>query len=117
MKQSLKKNLEKNQFFQPNTNFRENMVKNLMEEVSRYALVGGAIASKYDFAEGYIKLYGESGISLIERIYKGFEEEMTEHGIGTISELYNGDPPHRGKGAISQAWSIAELLRVSNMIE
>ncbi|MBN2175077.1 MAG: glycogen debranching enzyme family protein [Bacteroidales bacterium] len=68
------------------------------------------------FAEGYIKLYGEEGKLLIERIYKGFEETMVEHGIGTISELYNGDPPHTAKGAISQAWSIAELLRISNML-
>jgi predicted glycogen debranching enzyme len=69
------------------------------------------------FAEGYIKLYGEQGVSFISRIYKGFEEVITEHGVGTISELYNGDPPHIAKGAISQAWSVAELLRVGKMIK
>ena len=35
---------------------------------------------------------------------------MTQHGISTISEVYNGDPPYVGKGAISQAWSVAALL-------
>jgi glycogen debranching enzyme len=42
---------------------------------------------------------------------------MSEHGIGTVSELYDGDPPYKPSGAISQAWSISELLRVNNMLE
>jgi glycogen debranching enzyme len=41
---------------------------------------------------------------------------MTEHGIGTISEIYDGDPPHTARGAVSQAWSVAELLRIHGMI-
>ena len=41
---------------------------------------------------------------------------MAEHGIGTISELYDGDPPYRPSGAISQAWSVSELLRVNQML-
>ena len=41
---------------------------------------------------------------------------MTNGGIGTISEIYDGDPPHEAKGAISQAWSVAELLRIKQMI-
>ena len=69
------------------------------------------------FAEGYLKLHGKGGIHFIKELYNGFEEEMNEHGIGTISELYNGDPPHKGKGAISQAWSVAELLRINYLIK
>ncbi|MBC8486626.1 MAG: glycogen debranching enzyme family protein [Bacteroidetes bacterium] len=69
------------------------------------------------FAEGYLKLHGKGGIHFIKELYNGFEEEMNEHGIGTISELYYGDPPHRGKGAISQAWSVAELLRINYLIK
>jgi glycogen debranching enzyme len=42
---------------------------------------------------------------------------MTEHGIGTISEIYDGDPPHEPRGCISQAWSVAEVLRAKMMIE
>ena len=42
---------------------------------------------------------------------------MLEAGIGTISELYYGDPPYKGKGAISQAWSVAELLRINHLIK
>jgi predicted glycogen debranching enzyme len=69
------------------------------------------------FAEAWLRLYEESGISYITKLYKGFEEVITEHGIGTISELYDGDIPYRPSGAISQAWSVSELLRVGNMLE
>ena len=69
------------------------------------------------FAEGWLNLYEQSGVSFIEKIYLGFEEVMSEHGIGTISELYDGDPPHAGRGAISQASSVAELLRIDYLIK
>ncbi|MCX6250798.1 MAG: glycogen debranching enzyme N-terminal domain-containing protein [Bacteroidetes bacterium] len=69
------------------------------------------------FAEGYLKIYGKSGLPLIKSLYKGFEPVMTEHGIGTISEIYDGDPPHTARGAISQAWSVAELLRINWLIK
>ena len=69
------------------------------------------------FTEGYLKLHGKSGLSFIKTVYNGFEQVMTEHGIGTISEIYDGDPPHAAKGAISQAWSVAELLRMDWLIK
>jgi len=68
------------------------------------------------FADGYLKLHGKSGLSLIKRYLSEFENEMTETGIGTISELFYGNPPHKGKGAISHAWSVAELLRTNYII-
>ena len=52
-----------------------------------------------------------------DSLYKGFEVEMTDYGIGTIPEIFDGDPPHRARGAISQAWSVAELLRISWLIK
>lgn len=69
------------------------------------------------FAEAWLKLHEEGGVAFITKIYKGFEEVMPEHGIGTISELYDGDPPYRPSGAISQAWSVSELLRVKYLLE
>jgi predicted glycogen debranching enzyme len=69
------------------------------------------------FAEAWLKLYEESGVSFITKMYHGFEQVMPEHGIGTISELYDGDPPYRPSGAISQAWSVAELLRVHALLQ
>lgn len=69
------------------------------------------------FAEAWLRLYEQSGIQFITKIYHGFEEVITEHGIGTISELYDGDPPYRPSGAISQAWSVSELIRVGNLLD
>ena len=40
-----------------------------------------------------------------------FEGTLREAGLGTISEIFDGDPPHNPRGCISQAWSVAEILR------
>ncbi|OFX18836.1 MAG: amylo-alpha-1,6-glucosidase [Bacteroidetes bacterium GWA2_31_9] len=69
------------------------------------------------FVEGYLKLHEKSGVSFAEKIYNNFQEDMAYHGIGSISEIYDGDPPHRPKGAISQAWSVAEILRIRTLID
>lgn len=69
------------------------------------------------FCEGYINLYKDCGLYKIQKIIEGFESTMNEHGIGTISEIYDGDPPHKPRGAISQAWSVAALLRIIDKVE
>ena len=69
------------------------------------------------FADAYLKLQGDNGKSFIENLFMDFENEMSKDGIGTISEIYEGDPPYEGRGGISQAWSIAELLRINKMIK
>ena len=40
-----------------------------------------------------------------------FTEQVTRTGLGTVSEIFDGDPPHSPRGCISQAWSVAEPLR------
>ena len=40
-----------------------------------------------------------------------FSEQMLQAGLGTVSEIFDGDPPHLPRGCISQAWSVAEPLR------
>lgn len=40
-----------------------------------------------------------------------FQDETFRAGLGTISEIFDGDPPHKSHGCISQAWSVAEPLR------
>jgi len=40
-----------------------------------------------------------------------FREETCRTGLGTISEVFEGDPPHDSRGCMSQAWSVAEPLR------
>ena len=69
------------------------------------------------FCEGYLKLYKEKGVEFVSKLIEGFKEVMCEHGISSISEIYDGNPPHKSKGAISQAWSVAEILRIMRLIE
>lgn len=69
------------------------------------------------YVEGYLKIHGKSGLIAARNIYTNFEETIREHGIGTISEIYEGDPPHRPDGTISQAWSVAELLRINFLLD
>jgi 4-alpha-glucanotransferase len=37
-------------------------------------------------------------------------DHLFDAGLGTISEIFDGDPPHRPKGAPAQAWSVATIL-------
>ncbi len=41
---------------------------------------------------------------------------LNDAGLGTISEYFDGDPPHTPRGCIAQAWSVAELLRSCHLI-
>jgi predicted glycogen debranching enzyme len=67
------------------------------------------------FAEAYLKLYGKNAVEEILAIYHGFEDTMTEDGIGTICEIYEGDPPHVGRGATSFAASVSEIYRIKHL--
>ncbi len=69
------------------------------------------------FCEAFLRLNKRSGIHLVKRLYQGFEEEMNKNGISTLSEIYDGNPPHEARGAISQAWSVSEVLRIKQLID
>ncbi len=69
------------------------------------------------FCEGWLKVYGNQGVQKVKRLIYGLEDVMSEHGVTTISEIYDGDPPHSPKGAISQAWSVGEVLRIIDILD
>lgn len=69
------------------------------------------------YVEAYLRIYGNSGIHMAQRIVYNFEEELTDRGIGTISELFDGNPPFRGRGGISYAMSVGEILRAHRLIK
>ena len=69
------------------------------------------------FCDGWLRVYGEGGVSRVRKLIMGFEETLTEAGISTISEIFDGDPPHSPRGAISQAWSVGEILRIFTLLE
>lgn len=61
-------------------------------------------------------VYGEGFISQAEDIVDGFKEDLLLYGIGTVGELYDGDPPHRPNGAISYAPSVGAILSIDKLI-
>jgi glycogen debranching enzyme len=69
------------------------------------------------YVRGYLEIHKNSGLPLVEKLYAGFQEVISEYGIGSIGEIFDGDPPHNPVGTISQAWSVAALLQISNMID
>lgn len=68
------------------------------------------------YIEAYLKIFGMSGLSFAENRVVSFEDEMSNNCIGTISELYDGNPPFTGRGAISFAMNVAEILRMLKLI-
>ena len=69
------------------------------------------------FVEAYLKVYKMSGVSFVMRIMAGFEPEMKELTLCTLSELYDGNPPFRGHGAMSFAMSVAEVIRAYTLMQ
>lgn len=69
------------------------------------------------YSRAYLSIYKESGRSFIERILVGLEAEMTELCVGTLSELYDGNPPYRGHGGMSYTMSVAGVLDVMDLLK
>ena len=68
------------------------------------------------YMEAYLRIYKMSGISFVERHLIGMEDEMVCHCIGTLPELFDGNPPFVGRGAISFAMNVAEILRILSLL-
>ena len=69
------------------------------------------------FARGFLDVHKKTGQNLVKKLFEDFEEDVSNRGIGSISEIYDGNPPHQARGAISQATGVAALLRINQMIE
>ena len=69
------------------------------------------------YMEASLKLYKRTRLSFIERQMVGYEDEMSYHCLGTISELFDGNPPFSGRGATSFAMNVAEILRALELLD
>ncbi|MDR1160994.1 MAG: amylo-alpha-1,6-glucosidase [Tannerellaceae bacterium] len=69
------------------------------------------------YLESYLRIFGKGGVSFVRRMLVSIEEEVKLHCIGTIPELFDGNPPFTGRGAISFAMNVASILRISKMLE
>lgn len=69
------------------------------------------------YLESYLKIFGKGGISFVERMLISMEEEMSLHCIGTLAETFDGNPPFKGRGAVSFAMNVAAMLRVLDLLK
>ncbi|AKB53191.1 glycogen debranching protein [Methanosarcina sp. A14] len=65
------------------------------------------------YVKAYRKVnnYSEDSLENMRNLLKGFDMQLETAGIGSISEVFDGDHPHSPGGCIAQAWSVAEILR------
>jgi len=61
------------------------------------------------FALAHFKAYGDAATA--RSFLAPFADHLRDHGVGSIAEIFDGDPPFAPGGCIAQAWSVAETLR------
>lgn len=69
------------------------------------------------YMEACLRVYKRTRLSFIQRQMVGYEDEMSQHCLGTIPELFDGNPPFHGRGGISFAVNVAEVLRTLELLE
>ena len=69
------------------------------------------------YYEAYLKIYKLSGVSFVDRQMIGFEDEIVQHCVGSIPELFDGNPPFKGRGAVAFAMNVAGILRTSHILK
>ena len=69
------------------------------------------------YLEAYLRVFGKSGVAFAERMLISMEDEMSKHCIGTIAEIFDGNPPFTGRGAISYAMNVAAMLRILDILD
>lgn len=69
------------------------------------------------YLEACLKLYKRTRLSFVERQLIGYEDEVMNHCLGTIPEYFDGNPPYSGRGAISFAMNVGEVLRTLALLE
>ena len=61
------------------------------------------------YLDAHLRIHDDRAV--IRRLLEPFESHLAEAGLGTISEIFEPEPPYRPVGCIAQAWSVAEVLR------
>lgn len=62
------------------------------------------------YLKAYLNIYKMSGVSFVDRQLIGFEEELFYHCLGSIPEMFDGNPPFHGRGADTYAMNVAGIL-------
>ena len=69
------------------------------------------------YADAYLRIFGMSGVAFIERMLIGYEDDLSDKCIGSLSEMFDGNPPYTARGAISSAKNVGEVLRVLHSLK
>jgi predicted glycogen debranching enzyme len=68
------------------------------------------------FCNAWHRAYPDD-IASLQVFLSGFEEHLYEDGVGTISEIFDAEPPFTPRGCMAQAWSVAEVLRCNLLVK
>ncbi|HPQ60106.1 MAG TPA: amylo-alpha-1,6-glucosidase, partial [Syntrophales bacterium] len=59
---------------------------------------------------------GEAARGRLSRLLRNLTKHLSDAGLGTVSEIFDGESPHRPRGCIAQAWSVAETIRLAVLL-
>lgn len=62
------------------------------------------------YVDAYLKMK-PADLAGARALLAAFEPHASDAGLGTISEIFDAEPPFSPRGCIAQAWSVAEVLR------
>jgi glycogen debranching enzyme len=61
------------------------------------------------FALAHVRVYGDR--TTARAFLAPLAHHLADYGVGSVAEIFEGDPPFRPRGCIAQAWSVSETLR------
>jgi predicted glycogen debranching enzyme len=67
------------------------------------------------YVEAHLRIHGDRAAA--RDLLRPFGHHLRDAGLGSISEILEGDPPHLPRGCVAQAWSAAEVVRVWRLVE
>lgn len=69
------------------------------------------------FGEAILKFYKKKhALEILQPCLIALKKHLSEGGIGNVAEIFAGDKPHKADGCIHQAWSVAEILRLTYLL-
>jgi predicted glycogen debranching enzyme len=67
------------------------------------------------FVQAHLKVYGDRAQA--RAFLQPMVNHLTAHGVGSLSEIFDGDAPMTPRGCIAQAWTVAEVLRAWVLVQ
>jgi glycogen debranching enzyme len=62
------------------------------------------------FVDAWLRVHPADRLT-VGQLLEGFDAHLSQAGVGSISEIFDAEPPYTPRGCIAQAWSVAEVLR------